>query len=65
MDGNFAAEHQRMKYPEEDVWMSDGNGYFVGRKDYQEHLKTGKETNEVCAAVEIGGAAHDMPAIHM
>lgn len=47
MDGNFAAEHQRMKNPEEDVWLSDGEGYFVGRKDYQAHLKVGQNTRQV------------------
>ena len=41
MDGNFAAEHQRMKDPDEDVWMSDGDRYFVGREEYKQHLAVG------------------------
>lgn len=47
MDGNFAAEHQRMKNPEDDLWLADGEGYFVGRKDYKEHLSAALETYEV------------------
>ncbi|KAI0336925.1 hypothetical protein BDW22DRAFT_1340836, partial [Trametopsis cervina] len=46
MDGNFAAEHQKMKNPEDDVWLSDGDGYFVGRREYSEHLKTAVELFE-------------------
>ena len=47
MDGNFAAEHMRMKLPEDDVWLSDGHGFFVQRAPYQAHLKTALDTYEV------------------
>ncbi|KAI0341038.1 hypothetical protein BDW22DRAFT_1445358 [Trametopsis cervina] len=43
MDGNFAAEHQRMKNPEDDVWLADGDGFFVGRSRFQEHSRTAVE----------------------
>ncbi|KAI0347143.1 hypothetical protein BDW22DRAFT_1322010, partial [Trametopsis cervina] len=43
MDGNFAAEHQRMKNPEDDVWLADGDGFFVGRGRFQEHCRTAVE----------------------
>lgn len=49
MDGNFAAEHQKMKNPEDDVWLSDGDAFFVGRHRYGEHLQTAVEIFEVCA----------------
>ncbi|KAI0340412.1 hypothetical protein BDW22DRAFT_1431008 [Trametopsis cervina] len=43
MDGNFAAEHQRMKNPEDDVWLADGDGFFVGRTRFDEHVRTSVE----------------------
>ncbi|KAI0338536.1 hypothetical protein BDW22DRAFT_1459835, partial [Trametopsis cervina] len=43
MDGNFAAEHQRMKNPEDDVWLADGDGFFVGRSRFEQHIQTAVE----------------------
>jgi hypothetical protein len=40
MDGNYKADHMKMKCPEDDVWLIDGQGYFVNRADYQEHINT-------------------------
>ena len=47
MDGNFAAEYMQMKLPEDDVWLSDGSGFFVKRAPYQAHLKGALNTYEV------------------
>ena len=47
MDGNFAAEHMQMKLPEDDVWLSDGLGFFVKREPYQLHLRNALDTYEV------------------
>ncbi|KAI0346079.1 hypothetical protein BDW22DRAFT_1323196 [Trametopsis cervina] len=43
MDGNFAAEHQRMKNPQDDVWLADGDGFFVGRGRFENHVRTAVE----------------------
>lgn len=37
-DGNFKQEHLKMKYPEDDVPLSDGHGYFVGKRDFDEYI---------------------------
>lgn len=56
MDGNFAAEHQRMKNPEDDVWLADGDGFFVGRTRFDEHVRTAVERVQVrydfCGSVQ-------------
>jgi len=39
MDGNFQAEHMRMRNPENDVPLSDGTGFMVSKKLYKVHLK--------------------------
>lgn len=45
-DGNFKAESLKMKNPEDDVWLSDGHGFFVTNRPYKEHLKVAKEVKE-------------------
>lgn len=40
MDGNFGAQHQKMKNPQDDVRFSDGHGYMVTNGPYKEHLRT-------------------------
>ena len=47
IDGNFSAEHLKMKQPEEDVALSPGGRYMVEPKRYELHLKTGKEIKQV------------------
>ena len=36
-DGNFKQEHLKMKHPEDDVALSDGHGYMVGRDAFAEY----------------------------
>ena len=48
IDGNFSAEHLKMKYPEGDVALSPGGRYMVEPERYELHLKTGKEVKQVC-----------------
>jgi hypothetical protein len=36
-----------MKNPEDDVWLSDGEGYFVPRAEYEEHIRTAITINQV------------------
>jgi hypothetical protein len=48
IDGNFSAEHLKMRRPEEDVALSPGGRYMVEPKRYGLHLGTGKEIKQVC-----------------
>jgi hypothetical protein len=47
VDGNFSLEHMRMKKGENDVFLSDGEGYMVQSLPYQEHLTSSLETPQV------------------
>ena len=47
IDGNFSAEHLKMKQPEEDIALSPGGRYMVEPKRYELHLNTGKEIKQV------------------
>ena len=49
IDGNFSAEHLKMKQPEEDVALSPGGRYMVEPKRYELHLSTGTESKQVSA----------------
>ena len=48
MDGNFSAQHRKMRHPDDDVPLADGHAFMVQEAPYKEHLKTAKEYNEVC-----------------
>ena len=47
-DGNFTAEQLKMKTPEDDVHLTDGDAFFTTRKPYYDHLKVAREIREVC-----------------
>lgn len=47
VDGNFSLEHMKMKKSEDDVFLSDGEGYMVSWTPYQEHLEGSSETTQV------------------
>ena len=47
VDGNFSAEHMKMKRAEDDVWLSNGEAYMVENVKYSEHLKTSLDGREV------------------
>ena len=47
MDGNFQAEHMKMRNPEDDVPLSDGTGFMVSRIPYELHLKSAVERRQV------------------
>jgi hypothetical protein len=47
-NGNFSAEQLKMKAPEDDVHLTDGDGFFTTRQPYYDHLKVAKEIREVC-----------------
>jgi hypothetical protein len=43
----------KMKKSEDDVFLSDGEGYMVQLAPYQEHLNTSVETSQVCLLVDV------------
>jgi len=47
VDGNFTADHMKMRRPEEDMPLTHGYGYMVEDRRYQQHLKETKELKEV------------------
>jgi hypothetical protein len=47
IDGNFQAEHMRMRNPQNDLLLSDGTGFMVSKKPYKSHLKLAVERWQV------------------
>jgi hypothetical protein len=47
MDGNFQAEHMKMRNPENDVPLSNGTGFMVSPEPYELHLKSAIERRQV------------------
>ncbi|KAG1818895.1 hypothetical protein DFJ58DRAFT_673349 [Suillus subalutaceus] len=46
MDGNFKAEHLHPMKPFDEVWLSDGLGFMVGKDRYNTHLAEAADTLE-------------------
>lgn len=46
-DGNFSADHLRLKGQGDDVWLLDGRGMMTERKTYHTHLAVAKEEKSV------------------
>ncbi|KAF8260224.1 hypothetical protein EI94DRAFT_1773742 [Lactarius quietus] len=46
MDGNFQAEHMKMRNPENDVPLSDGTGFMVSQIPYELHLQLAVERQQ-------------------
>ena len=40
MDGNFQAEHMKMRNPENDVPLSDGAGFMISKKPYDDEPRS-------------------------
>jgi len=47
MDGNFQAEHMKMRNPQNDVPLSDGTGFMVSPTSYKLHLESALEMRQV------------------
>jgi hypothetical protein len=47
VDGNFSAEHMKMKRAEDDIWLSNGEAYMVENIRYKEHLEAASDGREV------------------
>jgi hypothetical protein len=60
MDGNFQAEHMKMRNPENDVALSDGTGFMVSPTPYKAHLKSAVEMRQVglIFGTAAGGSSH-------
>ncbi|KAF8261039.1 hypothetical protein EI94DRAFT_1773540 [Lactarius quietus] len=46
MDGNFQAEHMKMRNPENDVPLFEGTGFMVSQKPYELHLQLALERQQ-------------------
>jgi hypothetical protein len=46
-DGNFSADHIKMKMPEDDVKLTNGSGYMVEEQQFKEHLANAMEIKQV------------------
>lgn len=46
-DGNFVSVHDKMRNPADDVALTEGDGYFVAVKEYDDHIKTAVEIRQV------------------
>jgi|ERR1700679_206578 len=51
VDGNFHADHIKMRKPELDVKLTNGQGYMVEEAQYQEYLSAAKEPVFVCWSI--------------
>ncbi|KAG1717335.1 hypothetical protein EDB19DRAFT_1900345 [Suillus lakei] len=61
MDGNFKAEHLHPIKPSDEVWLSDGLGFMVGKDRYKKHLAEAADTVNAARhklkSMGIGGVA--------
>ena len=53
MDGNFTADHMKMRRPEDDVHLMHGFGYMVEEERYQQHLSRSMELKQVLLSPHI------------
>ena len=47
VDGNFTAQHMKMRRPKDDVPLSDGLAYMVANEPYQKHIAEAANNEEV------------------
>ncbi|KAH9917410.1 uncharacterized protein B0H18DRAFT_913487 [Fomitopsis serialis] len=68
MDGNFSAEHLKMRRPQDDVSLADGHGFMVTDGPYKRHLKEAIDAREKSschahrAVNQANANRHDMEA---
>jgi hypothetical protein len=48
VDGNFTADHIKQARPDDDVWLTNGEGMMTEIVPYNAHLKAAKDLKEVC-----------------
>ena len=47
IDGNFSAEHLKMRQPANDISIADGHGFMVTDGPYKQHLLEATEDRQV------------------
>ena len=47
IDGNFSAEHLKMRQPANDISITDGHGFMVTDGPYKQHLLEAAEDTQV------------------
>ena len=52
VDGNFSAEHMKMKNAKDDVWLSNGEAYIVEAAKYKMHLEDSINGKEVSFTID-------------
>lgn len=55
MDGNFTADHIKQTRPNDDVWLTAGEGMMTERAPYDAHIKAATDTKEVGFVVMLSG----------
>lgn len=50
-DGNFTAQHMKMRRPDLDVPLTDGEGFTAKVGPYEAHLESTIDKKEVCASL--------------
>jgi hypothetical protein len=48
VDGNFKADHIKSRRPDQDIRLTNGQGYMVEEDRYKEYLSVAKEPRVVC-----------------
>ena len=51
MDGNFTADHIKQTRPNDDVWLTEGEGVMTERTSYDAHIKSAKDIPDVSFVV--------------
>jgi hypothetical protein len=51
VDGNFHADHIKMRRPDLDIALTNGQGFMVEDKRYMEYLSVVKEPRLVCGSI--------------
>jgi len=49
VDGNFHADHIKMRRPDLDIKLTDGQGFMVEDEEYKAYLSVAKEPRLVCS----------------
>ena len=49
MNGNFKAEHMRLRNPTDELWLMDGRGFMVASGNYRDYLAGTANQPEVSA----------------
>jgi hypothetical protein len=64
VDGNFHADHIKMRRPDLDIRLTDGQGYMVEESQYNEYLSLAKEPRLVCLCITVNLNAKRFDLLH-